>query len=87
MPPDGEAHRLGLRAIEASARHLHGKQWKPREGAVVVVKREAGLWPVYRLVGGLAGVGSSPAFAISSTTHTDYPALLEAIHAHVASTD
>lgn len=25
MPPDGEAHRLGLRAIEAIARHMHGQ--------------------------------------------------------------
>ncbi|HEY7985162.1 MAG TPA: gluconate 2-dehydrogenase subunit 3 family protein [Ktedonobacterales bacterium] len=27
MPPDGEAHRLGLRAIEAIARHLYGKEF------------------------------------------------------------
>ncbi len=25
MPPDGEAHRLGLRGIDAIARHLHGR--------------------------------------------------------------
>jgi len=34
MPPDGEAHRLGLRAIEAIARHLHGTSFVelgPRE--------------------------------------------------------
>jgi gluconate 2-dehydrogenase subunit 3-like protein len=34
MPPDGEAHRLGLQAIEAIAHHLHGKPFVdlgPRE--------------------------------------------------------
>lgn len=28
MPPDGEAHRLGLEAIEAMARHLHGRGFR-----------------------------------------------------------
>jgi hypothetical protein len=28
MPPDGEAHRLGLQAIEAIARHLHGRGFR-----------------------------------------------------------
>lgn len=34
MPPDGEAYRLGLRAIEAIARHMHGQPFVdlgPRE--------------------------------------------------------
>jgi hypothetical protein len=28
MPPDGDAHRLGLQAIDAIARHLHGRVFR-----------------------------------------------------------
>ncbi len=66
---------------EAMGRLLHGKRYRRREGLVVLVKPEAGLLPVYRLIGGLAGAGNTPAFAISSTTHTDYEALVSAIRA------
>ena len=68
----------------AMGRTLHGKNYRPREGAVIVVDPRAGLLPVYQLIGGLAGAGNSPAFAISSTTHTDYPVLLDTIRAHMS---
>src|SRR5258708_33685814 len=69
----------------AMGRTLHGKNYRPREGVVILVHPRARLSPVYRLVGGLAGARTSPAFAISSTTHTDYPVLLDTIRAHVDS--
>ena len=49
------------------------------QGIVVIVKPEAGLWPVYRLIGALAGAGNRPGFALSSTTHTDYDTLVQTI--------
>lgn len=67
----------------AMGRTLHGKNYRPREGVVIIVDPRAGLSPAYRLVGGLAGAGTLPAFAISSTTHTDYPVLLEVVVRHV----
>src|SRR5258708_1286255 len=69
----------------AMGRTLHGKNYRPREGGLCRVRPRGGLSPVYRLGGGLAGARTAPAFAIPSTTHTDYPVLLDAIRAHVAS--
>jgi hypothetical protein len=72
---------------DAMGRVLHGKRYRRREGIAVVVSREAGLAVPYQLVGNLAGVGNRPAFAISSTTHTDYEALAAVIRSHVAVAD
>jgi hypothetical protein len=72
---------------DAMGRVLHGKRYRRREGIAVVVARDARLTHVYRLVGNLAGVGNRPAFAISSTTHTDYTALVVVIRSHVAAVD
>jgi hypothetical protein len=69
---------------DAMGRVMHGKRYRRREGIVVVVAAGARLSPAYNLVGGLAGVGNRAAFAISSTTHTDYEALVEVIRSHVA---
>jgi hypothetical protein len=68
---------------EASGQHLHGQKYQPREGVVILVDPQAGLSSIYRLVGGVAGMGNTPAFAISSTTHTGYTELLAAIRADV----
>jgi hypothetical protein len=68
---------------EATGRHLYGKKYRAREGVVVVVDTQARLWPIYRLVGGVAGVGNTSAFAISSTTHTGYTELFAALRTHV----
>ena len=68
---------------DATGRLLHGKRFRPREGMVIVVDNSTGLLPIYRLVGSLAGAGNRPAFAISSTTHTDYEALRDAIRQHL----
>lgn len=65
-----------------TGRLLYGKRYRPREGMVVIVAESAGLWPVYRLVGSIAGAGSVPAFGISSTTHLDYEVLAQEIRAH-----
>ncbi len=69
---------------EAMGRLLHGKRYRPRQGVVVLVKPEAGLWPVYRLIGALAGGGNRPGFALSSTTHTGYEALVERIRTRLS---
>jgi hypothetical protein len=69
---------------EAMGRVLHGKNYRPREGVVITVKAESGLWPIYRLVGNLAGAGNTRAFALSSTTHTNYHELVETIKAHIS---
>jgi hypothetical protein len=79
---DMVAHPL-LYNDEAMGRVLHGKRYRPRQGAVVVLRREAKLWPVYRLVGQLAGAGNVPAFAVSNTTHTNYDGLISALRTHV----
>ncbi len=68
---------------ETMGRILHGKRYRRREGIVVVAGRESGLGPVYRLVGSLAGAGDMPAFALSSTTHTDYEGLGATIREHL----
>ncbi len=68
---------------DATGRLLHGKRYRPREGMVIVVDNSAGLLPIYRLVGSLAGAGNRPAFAISSTTHTDYEVLRDTIMQHL----
>jgi hypothetical protein len=76
------AHPL-LYNDDAMGKTLHGKNYRPREGAVILVSRDAGLWFPYRIIGGVAGAGNTPAFAISSTTHTDYAGLIAAIRARV----
>jgi hypothetical protein len=68
---------------ETMERILYGKRYRRREGIVVVAGRESGLGPVYRLVGSLAGAGNTPAFALSSTTHTDYETLVATIREHL----
>jgi hypothetical protein len=75
----GQAEHPLLFNNEATGRLLHGKRYLPREGMVIVVNDTAGLSPIYRLVGSLAGVGNRTAFAISSTTHRDYEALRDTI--------
>lgn len=72
---------------EATGRLLHGKHYRPREGMVIVVNDHAGLSPVYRLVGSVAGAGNRAAFAISSTTHTDYEVLRNAIMQHLGASE
>ncbi len=67
----------------AMGRVLYGKSYRPREGTVVVISPGVNVWPVYRLVGQLAGAGNVPAFAISSTTHADYGRLLSTLREHV----
>jgi hypothetical protein len=57
---------------------LHGKKYRPREGLLVVV-RTGGLPARYRLVDLVTGGPARPAFAISSTTHTDYEKLARLI--------
>ncbi len=69
---------------DSTGRLLHGKNYRPREGVVVVVD-SPDLLPFYRLVGELAGAGNKPAFALSSTTHTGYDQLLQAIRTHLNS--
>jgi hypothetical protein len=70
---------------EGTGRLLHGKRYRPREGMVIVISDSAGLSSLYRLVGSLAGAGNRTAFAISSTTHTDYEALRDTIIQNFAS--
>jgi hypothetical protein len=55
-------------------RLLWGRYHPPREGIAVVVGRDAGLSPLYRLFGSVAGV-RGPAFGLSSTTHAQYAEL------------
>ena len=68
---------------EAMGRVLHGKNYRPRQGAVVVLSTAARVWPMYRLVGQVAGAGNCPAFAISSTTHSNYDTLIDTIRRHI----
>jgi hypothetical protein len=79
------AHPLVYNDV-AMGRALYGKRYRPREGAVVVLNPAANVWPVYRLVGQLAGAGNVPAFAISSTTHTGYESLIGLLREHLATT-
>jgi hypothetical protein len=65
----------------AMGRTLRGKNYRPREGVVIVLRHTSSILPFYRLIGSLAGRGLSPAFAISTTTQPDYTALLAAIEA------
>jgi len=67
---------------EATGRLLYGKRYRPREGLIVLVAATAGLSPLYRLVGGIAGASLSAAFGISSTTHENYDVLVEQIRQH-----
>ena len=60
---------------DATGRLLHGRRYRPREGALVLVHTDAGLPPQFRIVSLLTGGPALPAFAISSTTHTRYPEL------------
>jgi hypothetical protein len=68
---------------DAMGRVLHGKNYRPREGVVILVRRDSGLLAFYRLVGNVAGEGNTPAFALSSTTHMNYAELLDTIRAHL----
>jgi hypothetical protein len=69
---------------EAVGRHLYGRGYRARQGTVILVNPDGlRLSPLYQLVGGLAGAGNVPAFAISSTTHTEFDSLLAALEAHV----
>ncbi len=68
---------------DAMGRLLHGKRYRRREGVVVLVRPEAGLWPVYRLIGQLSGAGNQPGFALSTTTHTHYDTLVQTIREHL----
>lgn len=60
---------------EGPGRLLHGKNYRPRAGLLVVVRPGAGLPARYRLVDLVTGGPARPTFAISSTTHTDYEEL------------
>ena len=64
---------------EVLGRTLHGNNYQPHEGAVVLTSSAAKLWFPYRITGGVAGAGLTLAFAISSTTHTNYAMLLKTI--------
>ncbi len=68
---------------EAVGRHLYGRGYRARQGAVILVDPGLRLSPLYRLVGGLAGAGNAPAFAISSTTHEGFELLRAAIEEHI----
>jgi len=68
---------------EATGRLLYGKRYRPREGMVIVVNDGARLLPIYRILGSVAGAGNRSAFAISSTTHTGYEVLRDAILQHL----
>jgi hypothetical protein len=59
---------------EVMGRRLHGKNYRPRKGMVIVLRRSARVNPLYRIVGQIVGAGA--AFGISNTTHTDYERLL-----------
>lgn len=69
---------------DATGRLLHGRGYRPREGALVLVHADAGLPPQFRLVSLLTGGPALPAFAISSTTHTRYPELAGALRDRIA---
>lgn len=45
MPPDGEAHRLGLQAIEAIAQHLYGASFINLDQG----RQDAVLWTIHEL--------------------------------------
>lgn len=60
-------------------RHLYGKRHRGREGKVIVMCRDAHVMWQYRLLGLVSGAGWTPAFGISSTTHTDYDQLLQTL--------
>ncbi len=64
-----------IRNNEIWGRLLHGKNYRPREGCVVVIADSARLNPLFRLVGGISGEGNRAAFAISNTTHPNFGAL------------
>ncbi|MFN8420569.1 MAG: hypothetical protein U0528_15200 [Anaerolineae bacterium] len=63
-------------------RRLHGKNFRLRQGCVIILCEDATVSPLFRLVGGIAGSGLHPAFAISSTTHRDYERLLQLLEEH-----
>lgn len=62
-------------------RKFAGKAYRPREGMVIVLRHDTPIHPLFQLVGVVAGCGLQPAFAMSSTTHTDYAALIQTITA------
>ena len=57
-------------------RRLHGKNRRLREGKVIVLTRNAPVLWQYRVLGLVSGASWTPAFGISTTTHTDYDQLV-----------
>lgn len=72
---------------EVVGQHLHGKKYRPREGVIVIIRRVPGLSPLYLLVGMIAEQWGMHAFAISSTTHTEYQKLVQEIQNQLALTN
>jgi hypothetical protein len=71
----------------AVGRLLHGKNYQPREGKLILVGPSARLLPWYKIIGIVAGVGALYGFAISNTTHTGYALLLKTLQQHVKPSD
>ncbi|MCC7207489.1 MAG: hypothetical protein IT323_09290 [Anaerolineae bacterium] len=68
---------------EGTGRLLHGKNYRPRAGLLVVARPGAGLPARYRLVDLVTGGPGRPVFAISSATHADYERLERLIRARI----
>lgn len=64
---------------DPQGRLLHGKNYRPREGLVVVVDEQAGLLPFYRLLAGMVGARGGYAFAIQNRAQRDYGSLAHTI--------
>lgn len=69
---------------EGIGRLLHGKNYRPRAGLLVVVRPGSGLPARYRLVDLVTGGPGRPAFAISSATHADYEGLEKLIRKRIS---
>jgi hypothetical protein len=64
-------------------RLLHGKNYRPREGLLIVVDPAARLALPFRLLALITGERGA-AFAVSSATHTNYAALRDALDHYTA---
>ena len=64
-------------------RRLYGKHRPLREGKAVILNANTSISWRYRLLGTVSGEGWTPAFGISSTTHTDYDQLLATLIDHI----